>query len=490
MFGSNSEAQAKFDAMNKSQAVIEFKMDGTIIDANENFLDAMGYTLDEVKGEHHSMFVEPQYKKSQEYREFWASLNRGEFQAAEYKRIGKGGKEIWIQASYNPLLRKGKPYSVIKFATDVTEQKMINADFQGQIDAIGKSLAVIQFNMDGTIITANENFLGALGYTLDEVQGKHHSIFVEPAYKSGYEYKQFWESLNKGEYQSGEFMRIGKAGNEVWIQASYNPILDMKGLPFKVVKYATDITSQVQERIQRSNVQQEIDKDLKLVGEQVTSVTQQASSAAEASSQTSMNVQTVASGAEELAASVREISQQVTRATSISGEAVDQAQHTNNIISSLAESAQQIGDVVSLITDIADQTNLLALNATIEAARAGEAGKGFAVVASEVKNLANQTAKATEQISAQISNIQGATDEAVGAIGGVRTTIGDINEISSAIAAAVEEQTAVTQEMSANMQTAADGVSSISASMEEISQSTKMVDESTAKVREASRSLA
>jgi methyl-accepting chemotaxis protein len=232
-------------AIRKSQAVIEFKMDGTILDANDNFLKALGYRLEEIEGQHHSMFVEPTYRQSSEYREFWAALNRGEYQAAEYKRIGKGGKEVWIQASYNPILDpNGKPFKVVKYATDVTAQKLQNEDYVGQIAAIGKSQAVIEFKMDGTVQTANDNFLKALGYTLDEIKGRHHSMFVDEAYRQSYEYKEFWAALNRGEYQAAEYKRIGKGGKEVCIQASYNPIMDLNGKPFKVVKYATDITPQ------------------------------------------------------------------------------------------------------------------------------------------------------------------------------------------------------------------------------------------------------
>ncbi len=230
-------------AIRKSQAVIEFGMDGTILDANDNFLTALGYGLEEIRGRRHSMFVDEAYRQSPEYKEFWARLNRGEYQAAEYKRIGKGGKEVWIQASYNPILDlDGRPFKVVKYATDVTRQKMVNADYQGQIAAVNKSQAVIQFAMDGTVLDANENFLKALGYTLEEIKGRHHSMFVDEAYRQSPEYKEFWARLNRGEYQAAEYKRIGKGGKEVWIQASYNPILDLNGRPFKVVKYATDIT--------------------------------------------------------------------------------------------------------------------------------------------------------------------------------------------------------------------------------------------------------
>ena len=232
-------------AIRKSQAVIEFGMDGTVLDANDNFLKALGYTLDEVKGRHHSMFVDEAYRQSSDYKEFWARLNRGEYQAAEYKRLGKGGKEVWIQASYNPILdRDGKPFKVVKFATDMTEQKLRNADYTGQIAAIRKSQAVIAFDMNGIVLDANHQFLNALGYALEEIKGRHHSMFVDEAFRQSSEYKEFWAALNRGEYQAAEYKRLGKGGKEVWIQASYNPILDLNGKPFKVVKYATDITPQ------------------------------------------------------------------------------------------------------------------------------------------------------------------------------------------------------------------------------------------------------
>src|SRR5271165_2192577 len=185
----NQDFKGQVDAISKSQAVIQFQMDGTIITANANFLNALGYTLDEIQGKHHSMFVEESFRQSPEYREFWAKLNRGDFEAAEFKRIGKGGKEVWIQASYNPIMdSNGKPFKVVKYATDITQQKLTNADYAGQLAAISKAQAVIEFNMDGTIITANDNFLKALGYTLDEVKGKHHSMFVEPGYRDSTEY--------------------------------------------------------------------------------------------------------------------------------------------------------------------------------------------------------------------------------------------------------------------------------------------------------------
>ena len=241
----NADYEGQITAINKSQAVIEFDLEGIILNANENFLAAMGYSLGEIKGQHHSMFVDPAYKLSNEYTAFWQSLRSGEHSEGEYKRIAKGGNEIWIRASYNPILdSSGKPFKVVKFATDVTQDKLRNAYFEGQIDAIGKSQAVIEFDVNGNIITANENFLNAMGYRLDEIKGKHHQMFVDAETRQSEEYQRFWSELKTGKFFAGEFKRIDKNGKAVWIQASYNPIEDMNGTPFKVVKYATNITEE------------------------------------------------------------------------------------------------------------------------------------------------------------------------------------------------------------------------------------------------------
>ena len=231
-------------AINRSQAVIEFTLDGTIIHANENFCGAIGYSLEEIRGHHHSMFVDPAHRTSAEYAAFWQKLGRGEFDAGQYKRIAKGGREIWIQASYNPVFKDGKPWKVVKYASDITDQKLRSADYEGQLSAISKAQAVIEFSLDGKILHANENFCAALGYRLDEIKGQHHSMFADPAYRTSAEYAAFWQKLGRGEFDAGQYKRIAKGGREIWIQASYNPIFDMNGKPFKVVKYAIDITEQ------------------------------------------------------------------------------------------------------------------------------------------------------------------------------------------------------------------------------------------------------
>ena len=349
---------------------------------------------------------------------------------------------------------------------------------------------MIEFKLDGTVITANLNFLAALGYKLDEIKGHNHSMFVDPALRGSDEYRKFWERLRQGEYQAAEYKRLGKNGKEVWIQASYNPILDPDGRPFKVVKYATDITRQVQDRMTRVSIGRNVDAGLDKIAQAISTATQQAAGAASASTQTSANVQAVAAGAEQLVSSISEISRQITEASRVSAQAVDEAARTGTIVSELADSAKRIGEVIRLIADIASQTNLLALNATIKSARAGEAGRGFAVVAGEVKNLAAQTAKATEDIARQIAAVQGATAQAVSAIGVISNTISQMNEISAAIAGAAEEQNAVARDISTNMQSAADAVNSISQSANEIAQATKLAELSSREVKDASRALA
>jgi methyl-accepting chemotaxis protein len=426
----NLEDNGKIAAIDRSQAVIEFNLDGTIITANANFLDVLGYSLQDIQGKHHSMFVAPSEREGQAYRAFWASLNRGEYHAGEYKRFGKGGKEVWILATYNPILDDaGRPLKVVKFASDVTEQKLRTANFAGQIEAIGKSQAVIEFNMDGIVLNANQNFLGVLGYQLSEIQGKHHSMFVVPGQRDGANYREFWASLRRGEYQTAEYERVGKGGKQVWIQASYNPILDLDGKPYKVVKYATDTTKQVLDRMK---------------SERVRSMMEQ-----------------VAAGAEELNTSVREISEAMLKSKDTAMAAVGKVERADEQAKRLNAAAQAMSGIVELIGHITGQINLLALNATIESARAGEAGRGFAVVASEVKNLANQAKQATDRISGEISSLNGISSDVLNALNAIRLEIQQVSEYVSATAVAVEQQSSVTDEMSSSMQRAAQEAASI-----------------------------
>nr|MDJ0868734.1 PAS domain S-box protein [Myxococcota bacterium] len=239
-----SELQAVYQALDKAQAIIEFALDGTVLAANENFLRTFGYELGEVVGQHHRIFCEPGYADSSGYEEFWKRLRSGKADTGEFKRLGKDGREVWLQASYNPVLGEdGRPAKIVKFATDVTQTKLEYAEYEGKVQAIDRAQAVIEFELDGTIITANDNFLGAMGYRLEEIVGQHHRIFCEPDYARSADYAEFWQRLGRGEYDTGEFKRLGKDGREIWLQASYNPILDADGRPFKVVKFATDVTA-------------------------------------------------------------------------------------------------------------------------------------------------------------------------------------------------------------------------------------------------------
>jgi methyl-accepting chemotaxis protein len=239
------DMRAELTALSKSQAMICFDLKGNILDANEAFCTTLGYRLDEIQGKHHSLFVDSTYRDSNEYRSFWERLGSGQFDAGQYRRIAKGGKDVWIQASYNPVYgADGKPCRVVKMASNITADKLRNADYEGQLAAIGRSQAVIEFDLKGNILTANDNFCNALGYRLEDIKGRHHSLFVEPALRDSSEYRAFWERLGNGQFDSGQYKRIGQGGREIWIQASYNPIFDMNGKPFKVVKYASDVTAQ------------------------------------------------------------------------------------------------------------------------------------------------------------------------------------------------------------------------------------------------------
>ncbi len=491
------EMRGQIEAINRSQAVIEFEPDGTIIRANENFLNTVGYTLDEIRGRHHRMFVDPQHHESAEYKAFWEKLGRGEYDAAQYRRIGKGGREIWIQASYNPVIgRGGRTVRVVKFATDITAQKLREADFVGQLAAIGKAQAVIEFDLTGNILAANENFLTAMGYALDEIKGRHHSMFVDDEYRESAEYKAFWEKLGRGEYEVGLYRRIGKGGREVWIRASYNAILDARGLPFKVVKYASDATEVTAMRMAVEEVRgvaaaaetDDLSKRVSMEGRNgdiaelcagvnglmdkfvsvlsdLRGVSQKVSAA---SGEIAQSAGDLSKRTEQQAASLEETAAALDQITATVRKTADGARHANEVVASartgaeesgevvrgavaamteIEKSARQISQIIGVIDEIAFQTNLLALNAGVEAARAGEAGKGFAVVASEVRALAQRSADAAKEIKGLISASTAQVENGVDLVGQTGQAlerlvrqVGEINSVVSEIAASAQEQ--------------------------------------------------
>ena len=447
------------EAMNKSQAVIEFTPDGIIQNANFNFINALGYSsLDEILGKHHRMFCDLKYSNSPDYQDFWNKLKSGSFDARQYPRIRKDGKIIWIQASYNPVLGiDGKVEKVVKFATDITEHKF---KIDALANAIDKSQAVIEFTPDGIILNANTNFISALGYSaLEEIQGKHHRMFCDNKYTSSPEYQDFWNKLKSGTFDARQYPRVRKDGKVIWIQASYNPVMGMDGKVERVVKYASDITREKEEWFGLLKILGNTSNQLAAAAEELTATadqllsnanktSEQSTSAAAATEEVDSGVRSVATNMEEMAASIKEITRTTNETSQMAGETLKRSQDTNQIINQLGVSSNDIGNVVKVISAIAQQTNLLALNATIEAARAGESGRGFAVVANEVKELAKQTAKATGDITKKIETIQADTKNAVQAIGTISTSIEKVNGHASNIAAAVEEQAATTNEIS------------------------------------------
>jgi methyl-accepting chemotaxis protein len=553
--------QGQISAIGKSQAVIEFKMDGTVVHANDNFLRALGYSLDEVKGKHHSMFVEDGYRRSSEYGEFWTKLNRGEYVADEFKRIGKGGKEVWIQASYNPILDpSGKPVKVVKYATDTTREKVaLNAmiadtvmlaqagvqgklatradvskhqgDYRKVVQGVNDTLdAVIgplnvsadyvdkiskgtippkitdPYNGDFNLIKNNLNACIDAVHALVEdaemlahtaVEGKL-STRADAARHKG-EYRKVIEGVNETlDAVVGPLHDVAEAldkmaAGDLTVHMDGNYTGDFKQLSEAVNMVAAEMHEAIQKISGSTESLVSAAQQLSATSQQITAnseeTTAQARTVAEAGGQVNANLQTLSSGAEEMNATIGEIAKNATEAARVAAEAVATAQSTNQTVGRLGESSAEIGKVVEVITSIAQQTNLLALNATIEAARAGEAGKGFAVVANEVKELAKQTAKATEEIKGKIAIIQENTTGAVKAIGGISEVIDKISQISSTIATAVEEQSATTSEMARNVSEAARGASTIASNISGVAQAAQDTSTNVGEAQAASQHL-
>ncbi|NTJ43260.1 PAS domain S-box protein [Agrobacterium larrymoorei] len=485
--GKNTDTRNILNAFSTSQAMIEFDLAGNILTANKNFCAALGYDLTEIVGKHHRIFCDSDFVASPDYADFWRGLGEGKFRAGEYQRRRKDGTTIWIEASYNPVFRAGKPYKVVKLATDITEKKIKSREDSGKLEAISRSQAVIEFTPSGDIITANDNFCKTLNYDLTEIKGQHHRLFCDKTYASSPDYAEFWKRLAAGEFISDEFVRYGKNGKEVWIQAAYNPILNDKGQVVKVVKFATDVTPRMSaittlghalRALADGDLCQNLDKsfvpsmeklraDFNQVIETLRStmhtVAHNAATIASGSAEIRVAADQLARRTEQQAASLEESAaalEQITTTVADSSKRADEAgrlvgntkhsaersgeivQRAIGAMDEISRSSGEITNIIGVIDEIAFQTNLLALNAGVEAARAGEAGKGFAVVAQEVRELAQRSASAAKEIKQLINTSRQHVSNGVGLVGETGEALKQIEEqvsqIDTNVAAIVE----------------------------------------------------
>lgn len=512
-------------ALDRVSAMIEFDLTGKILCANENFLNTMGYSIDEVLSQHHRIFVDSQEASSAEYQQFWSDLKAGNPCSGRFFRHKKNGDGVWLEASYNPIFDEaGRPVKVVKFATDITDKVAEELDAKAQIAAINKVMAVIEFEPDGTIVNANDNFLQTMGYSLSEITGQHHKMFAEAHYATTKEYAEFWHSLAQGQAFSGTYCRLGKNNKKVWLEASYNPILDSQGKVIKVIKYATDIGSnpnaQLLDKVVEdvantisaiaqgnlavkmtnhlnANQQSLYDEDIKKLSQSVEhmvsklkEVIQVASNAATMAKRSAAEIsndaislnervqqqvkelQNTSKTMDDMNSAVQETSRHTQKANQVAEEVQSKAnqgvqvmQQTIDAMSSIQESSEKVADIVTLIDGIAFQTNLLALNAAVEAARAGEQGRGFAVVAGEVRSLAQKSAEAAKDIKNLI-------DETVSRVNQGSAMASESGQVLSSINESITEVTNMISQIAGASQNQANGINDVHHSIRHLEKST------------------
>ena len=530
-----ADYEGQLSAISRIQAVVEYDLAGNVLKANENFTKISGYTEEEVKGKNHSIFVESSEQRSAEYTAIWDRLKIGKSAAGVWRRVFKGNKEVWLQSTMNPILdMNGNVFKYVEYATDVTKYKMMDADNEGQLTALNKVLGVIEFDLKGNIKKVNQNFLNVIGYSETEVVGSNHSVFVDSATRNSPEYQQFWDALARGEAKTGKFKRQSKTGKEIWLEASYNPIFDMNGKPFKVVKFATDITEQylgslaLQSAVEESqhlieeakngNLTHRVNLEgktgaiaslcsgINALMDKMTEVIHQVREASDtintAAGEISMGntdlsnrTEQQASSLEETASSMEELSSTVKQnaenakqanqlAAAASSVAIKGGQVVNEVVSTMSainESSRKIEDIISVIDGIAFQTNILALNAAVEAARAGEQGRGFAVVAGEVRNLAQRSATAAKEIKELITDSVNKTAEGTKLVENAGKTMDEIVNSVQRVTDIMGEITAASAEQSSGI----DQVNQAIGSMDEVTQQNAALVEEAAAAAES-----
>ena len=396
-------AQYLIRSIKNSVATIQFTPNGEIIDANELFCNAVGYSLNQIQGQHHRMFCTSSYAKSQDYTNFWQQLKDGIPQTGTFERNKANGEAIWLEATYIPVIdTNNRVSSILKIACDVTDRMDEMMSLKAVNDSLDKSTAVIEFSPTGEVRKANHNFLNAMGYSLDQIAGKHHAMFCTQEFLETH--KDFWKRLGNGEHQTGLFERRTAQGNPIWLEATYNPILGPDGNVIKVIKFATDVTAQVEEK-------------------------QLITKAAELAFST----------AEETAQIAEQGNGMLKKSVIASDSAREQVSTTSELMSRLNEQSSSIEAIVSTIRSIAEQTNLLALNAAIEAARAGDQGRGFAVVADEVRQLASRTSESTIEIESVVSENKQLSGTVAEQMKNVRINVDKTNEQITQVQGVMDE---------------------------------------------------